>query len=183
YAKDDLIGNPALGIVDALKPKVEKIGWVSKDKITVFYCEVYGGKITQASKQYTGEKKVGYRLFDIVEIPDYDSLLEKPIFEISKWRDHNGQSFVDESQLQEIAKDYRFELTPRVIECLSDEFPKKIEDTLMFLKKTLSKSLCLLDETGRGQPEGLVVRTLDRSQIAKLRFQDYERTLKRRKSK
>jgi hypothetical protein len=181
YAKGDLIGNPALGIIEALKTKADEIEKIDEDIITVFYCEVYGGKVTQASKQYTGERRVGYRLFDIAKIRNYNYLLEKQTREISSWRDHGGQSFVDESELQGLSKEHQFELTPRIAECLSDEFPTDIESTLAFLKKTLSVSQCLLDETGGGKPEGLVVRTLDRSWITKLRFQDYERTLKRRK--
>lgn len=40
-----------------------------------------------------------------------------------------------------------------------------------------------LDDEAGGLPEGIVVRTATRSVIAKARFQDYERTLKRRASK
>lgn len=181
YGKGDLIGNPALGIVEALKAKAEQIEDFTGDEIVVFYCEVYGGKVTQASKQYTGEKRVGYRLFDIATIKNYAALLEMPVSEISKWRENNGQKFLREIELQRMAEIHGFELTPRVMEFSAVDFPKRIEDTHFFLKEKLSKSLCLLDDKGRGKPEGLVVRTLDRSQIAKLRFQDYERTLQKRK--
>lgn len=90
YAKGDLIGNPALGIVDALKDKAEEIATLSENKIKIFFFEVYGGKITQASKQYTVNRKVGYRLIDIGEIPDYDALLQKSPSELSRWRDSGG---------------------------------------------------------------------------------------------
>ncbi|HJU39830.1 MAG TPA: hypothetical protein VJ724_09680 [Tahibacter sp.] len=45
YARGDLIGNPALGIVEALKPLAESLAHpVSASAITVFYAEVYGGR-------------------------------------------------------------------------------------------------------------------------------------------
>jgi hypothetical protein len=46
---------------------------------------------------------------------------------------------------------------------------------------TFPSSRCKLDEEANGIPEGIVVRSPDRSRIAKLRREDYERTLKRRK--
>lgn len=41
-------------------------------------------------------------------------------------------------------------------------------------------SRATLDETAGGSPEGIVLRAADRSVIAKARFQDYERTARRR---
>ena len=46
---------------------------------------------------------------------------------------------------------------------------------------TFPSSRCKLDEEANGIPEGVVVRSPDRSRIAKLRREDYERTLKRRR--
>jgi hypothetical protein len=43
-----------------------------------------------------------------------------------------------------------------------------------------TESLCNLGG-GLGKAEGVVVRTPDRSVIAKLRFEDYDRTLRARK--
>jgi metallo-beta-lactamase class B len=44
-------------------------------------------------------------------------------------------------------------------------------------------SRCRLDDEAAGVPEGMVVRSPDRSRIAKLRREDYERTLRRRPGK
>ncbi|WP_197999772.1 RNA ligase family protein [Gimesia chilikensis] len=56
HARGDLIHNPALGIVETLKPTADRIvETVSTpaDVITVVYLETYGGKTTAAAKQYT----------------------------------------------------------------------------------------------------------------------------------
>src|SRR5205807_4449122 len=65
YAKGDLIGNPAQGVVAALREFADVLAPVTDDVIRVHYVELYGGKVTAASKQYTGSHTVGYRLFDV----------------------------------------------------------------------------------------------------------------------
>jgi len=40
-------------------------------------------------------------------------------------------------------------------------------------------TLVALDSAAGGNPEGLVMRTVDRSRIAKIRFEDYQRHPKR----
>jgi hypothetical protein len=49
-----------------------------------------------------------------------------------------------------------------------------------FLTATLPGTLAALDEDAGGRAEGIVLRSEDRSVIAKARFQDYERALKHR---
>jgi hypothetical protein len=48
-----------------------------------------------------------------------------------------------------------------------------------FLSEHLPKTKCLLSPSGLGVPEGIVLRNYDRSKIAKARFEDYARTLRR----
>ncbi|MEU7933598.1 RNA ligase family protein [Micromonospora echinofusca] len=70
-ARGDLIGNPALGIVDALRDVAERLSVAATaDRVTVFYLEVYGGRVTAASRQYTAERQVGHRLFDVAVLDD-----------------------------------------------------------------------------------------------------------------
>src|SRR4051794_25742951 len=46
YARGDLIGNPALGIVDAVRPVAERlVEEVRLPAIAAFYLETYGGNI------------------------------------------------------------------------------------------------------------------------------------------
>lgn len=185
YARGDLIGNPALGIVEALRERAEALADAafSPDVIVVFYGEVFGGKVTGASKQYTGERQVGFRLFDVARIAEYDALMAMPPQDLAIWREQGGQPFVAEDALCQLAEAHGFDLTPRLFTLEPDEVPRTIDDAHALLTSRLPRTLCLLDEQGGGQPEGIVLRTPDRSQIAKLRFEDYQRTLKRRGKK
>jgi hypothetical protein len=86
YAEGDLIGNPSQGIVAALKPVVSRLTPVS-DEIRVFYVELYGGKVGAAAKQYTSDSgRYGWRLFDVLSMPDYAECLDWPAERIAAWR-------------------------------------------------------------------------------------------------
>ena len=91
YGRGDLIGNPALGIVEALKGLAEQLSNANQEGITVFYFEVFGGKVTSGSKQYTGTQQVSFRLFDLMYLPDYEPYLAKALQEIALWREAAGQ--------------------------------------------------------------------------------------------
>ena len=72
HAKGDLVHNPALGIVDTLKPAADRISsdyQSPEDTITTVYLETYGGKTTAAAKQYTSNREFGYRVFDVNRVP------------------------------------------------------------------------------------------------------------------
>ncbi|ALF54941.1 hypothetical protein ACX27_22320 [Nostoc piscinale CENA21] len=177
FAKGDLIGNPALGIVNSLKDVADSLP-PSQDYITVVYLELYGGKITSASKQYTAEQRVGWRLFDIAVLTEIETLFAKSTKQLSAWRDNGEQLFLDEAQLNQTAKDYRLELTPRLAKV--PVLPTSIKETHEFLLEILPKTNVALDAGAKGRAEGIVARTISRSAIAKLRFEDYERHAKRR---
>jgi hypothetical protein len=176
YGQGDLVGNPALGIVDALRPVADTLAPVD-DRIVVHYLEVYGGKITAASKQYTGRAgSIGHRLFDIAVIDDYTELLEWDAKRIAGWRDSGGQRFLAETDLAQAG----LLPTPRLFTVDASELPTDIEKTRTFLDERLPGTRAALDGAAAGRAEGIVLRAPDRSVIAKARFQDYERTLKRR---
>ncbi|OEV11544.1 RNA ligase family protein [Streptomyces nanshensis] len=177
YARGDLIGNPALGIVDALRPLADRITPPDAG-IRVHYLEVYGGKITGASREYTGSRTVGYRLFDAATIP-LDTL-DQPRAAISSWREESGQRFHTEDELALTAKKENIELTPRLATIAASNLPTGIEETQDFLTRHLATTHVALDDGAGGRPEGIVLRTTTRTVIAKARFQDYQRTLKRR---
>jgi hypothetical protein len=181
YGKGDLIGNPALGIVEALKATADRL-CDGRAEITVYYFEVFGGRVTANSKQYTGEQRVSFRLFDVVALREYDTLLTQPGAQIAQWRENGGQPFADDPTLERVAAQYGLTLTPRLFAINGDELPRGIPETLAFLRTRLPESQCRLDAAGGGKPEGIVFRSPDRSTIAKARFEDYERTLKRKKS-
>ncbi|MEV6768866.1 RNA ligase family protein [Nocardia sp. NPDC051030] len=178
-AKGDLIGNPAQGIVAALREFADALPPVA-EAIRVYYLELYGGKITAASKQYTGTRTVGYRLFDMVELRDFQSVLAMPVAAISAWREAGGQPFAPEPELAAAADRSGLELTPRLFTVDGSELPGEIGAMREFLAEHMPMTRCGLDEGGGGHPEGIVLRTPDRSVIAKARFEDYDRTLRRR---
>ena len=185
YGKGDLIGNPQLGIVDELKPVAEAL--VPSDNLRVYYFEVYGGNVTKGSKQYTSEKKVGHLLFDVVEIDPYKfkELCDLPIEQISAWRENGGQDFLSDEELRntllDVPVEVLFELTPRIgfDQKILLDLPISLNNTYDWLNRMLSEgTFAKLDAGGVGRAEGVVVRTPDRSKIAKIRFEDYERTLR-----
>lgn len=164
----DVIYNPTLGIVDTIKRHMNYlIGLVAShltdDTIIVVYCETYGKGI-QDWKQYTSKDEKGLKVFDIAAIPR--DILAKPIEEISKWRDNGGQDFWKWGDWSSV---------PVIGEGL--ELPTGIQETSGWLDNLIMETKASLDGT-KGAPEGVVVRTPDRSKIAKIKFRDYQRTLK-----
>jgi hypothetical protein len=181
YAKGDLIGNPAQGIVDALRPLADALTPVDGDVVRVHYFEVYGGKVTQASKQYTGERNVGFRLFDVAVLDDYAAKLAWPAAEVSSWREAGGQTYLPESELLAVAALDGLEMVPRLFSLEAGELPAEIEKMSQFLTERLPETVSALDGAAGGRAEGIVLRSADRGTVAKARFQDYERTLRKRR--
>ena len=180
YAKGDLIGNPSQGIVAALRSVAESLG--ETDEIRVFYVELYGGKIGSAAKQYTLDPaRHGWRLFDVLTLPDHAGKLAWQPQQIAAWRDGGGQSFLTEEALAAAGREAGLELTPRLFTVDAAELPTDLEKTSAWLAERLPATLVKLDDRAAGEPEGIVLRTTDRGVIAKARFQDYARTLKRRR--
>ncbi|MFR9777165.1 RNA ligase family protein [Micromonospora sp. MS34] len=181
YARGDLIGNPALGIVDALRELAERLRAeaADADRVTVFYLEVYGGRVTAASKHYTASRQVGHRLFDVAELDRWADLLALPAQRIAAWRDGGGQRWLDEAVLVDRAARHGLATVPRLATVDATELPRDLHKTYAFLADLLPQTRVALDGPA-GRSEGLVLRTADRSVIAKARFQDYERTRRRR---
>lgn len=179
YAKGDRIQNPALSIVEALEPLADRLKPRDEHRqILVFFLEVYGRKIGGAAKQYTGGTSLGFRLFDIACIlPD---VLDWDRAQISSWRDNGGQRFCTEAALQRAADAEGIGLTPRLGTAHGPALPGSVQGMHEWLASTLPSTRVALDDGAGGQPEGIVLRSADRSVIAKARFQDYARTLKRR---
>jgi RNA ligase len=181
----DLIYNPSEGIVDTILPVLtlppetlpgtemqqrRALGQESSN-IIVIYGEVYGGTTT-TRKQYTCAGVPGFRVFDIAIIdPD---VLDWPIEKISSWRQHGGQQFLNYASMVELATDALLSVVPQLA---ASAPPVGVADTSAWLGRTISHSYAVLDDGAVGRPEGLVVRSEDRSKIAKIRFEDYNRTL------
>lgn len=185
YARGDRVGNPALGIVDALKPLAERLVESHRPDfhrpIVTLYVEVYGGKIGGQAKQYSARGTVGHRLFDLSSM-EMD-VLNWSRARISSWREGGGQDFLDVDDLRNVAEGWDVVPVPYLTVMGGGDLPKDVEGMAAFLAKHLPESQAGLDETAGLRPEGLVLRDHDRSRIAKARFQDYERTLTRRRRK
>jgi hypothetical protein len=179
YARGDLIGNPALDIVESIKPMMEGFN-AHVDRgdghVHVAFLETYGGKTTAAAHNYTGSRAFGHRLFDFCTVPL--DRLDANLEEIAIWREHGGQNFYAEAELNAIADRLSVKLTDRLT---AKPLPENHPDTLAWLEAVLPRTQAALDDAAGGIPEGVVVRTPDRSKIAKIRFEDYRRTLKGKK--
>ncbi|MBF9135173.1 hypothetical protein I0C86_40555 [Plantactinospora sp. S1510] len=178
YGSGDLVANPALGIVDALRLLADRLLTNRVvDRPTVYYAEVYGGKTTAASRQYTSTKQVGYRLFDIAKVDGFEEMLHWPSAQIAAWRDQGGQRFYSETALGIEADSVGAQLTPRLFVDSAVNVPTKVADTHVWLAQRLPATRVALDSGAGGLAEGIVLRTPDRSAIAKIRFQDYKRAV------
>lgn len=178
YASGDLIGNPQLGIAEHLRPIADAI--VSFDPqpgVAVIYGELYGGKMTAASKRYTSTACVGFRVFDvaIMRDPELAGLLWTEPREIAAWRDRGGQEFLSTRELEYYTRNFDLDTVPQIDTCAM--LPASHFDALAWLKGVIPATWAGIDATGR--PEGIVARSADRRRICKLRFEDYEKTLRK----
>ncbi|MGC4114088.1 MAG: RNA ligase family protein [Myxococcales bacterium] len=181
HFRGDLVFNPALGIVEAVRDVAEEISaWCEPDRVVVWFGETFGGSI-QSAKEYSAEKRTGFRLFDVMVLSAelVATRLAMDLESISRWRDGGGQTFVSDEELGARAAQRHLLRTPLLWEGESTALPHTLPAMLEFLRAKAPSTRCRLD-TGSGSAEGLVVRTADRRWIRKARFEDYERTLKNR---
>jgi len=180
-ARGDRVPNTGLRIVEALCRLAENLGHAAWERggasVGVYFLEVYGHGTTRssASRQYAAGTQVGCRLFDLAVVDR--RWLDEPREKIAAARervDGTLQEYADESDL------VRLELEIARVPVLSGtpaSPPCGVAETYEWLGQ-FRTSLAALSPRGAGRrSEGVVVRTRDRSKIAKIRFEDYERTL------
>lgn len=188
---EDWFKNPELGIVKELWETASDLAGQLEDcddldPVRVYFFEVYGGNIGQNAKQYTMDKtEFGHRLFDVIEFSgeQFDEVMGMGREQIASWRDQGGQPFVGWDDFLEISQDMNLLRAP-VIERRfpSGDIPVSLHMTLEWMKELLpGGSEAKLDWAGQGHAEGVVLKSHDRKITAKLRFQDYENTLRRLK--
>jgi hypothetical protein len=181
YFRGDVLHNPALNIVEALRPIAEHLEQFPDFKLhelTVCYFEIYGAKCSKASKQYTQGNQLGARLFDIQTIRDYQSKLEAEIEEIASWRDSSQGEWMPSWRLFEWAENRDIKAVPDIDSCQGSAIPKTIQGAKNLLDDFAFCTQAQIDGEP-GKAEGLILRTKDRRKIVKLRHEDYDRTLKR----
>lgn len=179
YAKGDRWGDHREGIVEYLRPIADRMAPIDDDMyIHVYYMEVYGGRIGAQSRQYTGQGKVGHRVFDVAFVPLRIIEDERMTVEhLSRWREGGGQKFATEATLQRFAEAEKMPLVPRLGAVGSDQLPISLAETEKWLRAELPCTRVALDGDGGTKAEGLVLRTTTRSVIAKARFADYAKAL------
>jgi len=180
WATGDLIHNPAMGIVAAVRDQARALAsHLPSEALLVIYGEVYGRSVGAGAKNYTSTGKVGFRVFDAFEMPLEAVFvqLERPAERISLWRENGGQPFLRVAALDALALERGFERVPTLGTVAAAMMPRSLTDAAAFLEP-YSKTMAPLDEASLGHAEGVVARSADRRQIAKLRFEDYRRTLK-----
>lgn len=143
--------------------------------IQVLFMEVYGSKIGSGDKNYTKGTAMGARLFDLAYVDP--AVLNKSREEIASWRDHGGQTFAQEPVILRAADALGTPCTPRLGTVTAGALPTSLEGMHHWLENAGASSQVMLDDSGLGRSEGIVLRTVDRSRIAKARFEDYARTL------
>lgn len=187
WEADDIIQNPVYGIVNTLqtqaiymkKNNYRDFHMPRQDAIMVFYCEVYGQKAMNGWKQYSDNDKMSFRLFDMCIIPNLDKMFNLSIAGVASWRDNNNQDFVSMEILRSLCKKQKTAGLEPVPFIDAPPLPTTVDDTYSWLIGLQGKS-SLASDSVEGKPEGVIVRTKDRSQIAKIRREDYERTFRNR---
>jgi hypothetical protein len=176
YAKGDRVSNPAQGVVEAVRDFADLTDLAPQNgDVRVYFVEVYGGKIGQAHKQYTGGGNFGFRLFDVAEIPP--DVLSWPRERIASWREQGGQSFLDQDSLIGLAQEKQIPLVPHLAVTDAENLPTSLQETYDWLCYYALQTAVALDDGAKGQAEGIVLRTRDRSVIRKARFANYRRAL------
>lgn len=168
--------------------------YILPDTLYCFYGELHGSKLQKSWKNYTcHEDTYGFRVFDAWDMPLnifedlVDSLDENGC---SLWRENGKQPYWSvnllsqriEHMQEKIADGFAKLLRVPYIETKElKEIPESIQGAYEFLKRYQYTNVNLDNEHRTDSPkaEGIVIRNDDRSYIAKLRFEDYERTLRK----
>lgn len=176
--RHDLVFNPSMGIVPIVRSLAEQLGvHAAPGELVVFYVESYGKGIGAGARNYA-KTSTGHRLFDVARVPL--DVLNMPPEEISRWRESGGQTYATVSELKALDGMHGLQLVPYVASG-AGLLPAGIPETLAWLEATLATTRVALDDGVARVPEGVVVRTHDRRTIAKVRYEDYHRTLRRRR--
>jgi hypothetical protein len=185
---DDVMINPNLGIVDALRETADRISDFHFDHgildVRAYFFEVYGGTVGTKAREYSTDREVfGHRLFDVIEFsPElFRETMSHNRASIAAWRDRGNQPFLDFDDFIGVIEDVNLDPVP----LLKGDFtgvrlPRTFQEALSALNRWFPDgSEAKLDSGAHGRPEGVVLKSHDRTQTAKMRFSDYESTIRR----
>jgi hypothetical protein len=179
-ADGDRVANYDLGIVEVLEEIAHDVArWLRKPGfIVTAYFEVFGQRGSDRWKQYGDGTRPGARLFDIADVRVTTLGMDLP--QISAWRDRGNQEFTSWHLLPEQATFMGVSSVPELFTVDASELPTTVVATADWLKLKIPETHAKLTPEGKGNAEGLVLRSADRGVIAKLRHDDYQGTLRRR---
>ncbi|MGC4033703.1 MAG: RNA ligase family protein [Tepidisphaeraceae bacterium] len=178
YAKGDRIGDPAQTIVANTRDLADRLASETSIRYgigVVLFGELFGGKVGAAAKQYKPNGSTGFRLFDVMALPR-QQIASMESRDLAAWRDAGGQGnlFSSVTAITALANSLGLDVVP---DLNTSPPPIELEETMAWLQQAIKRSH-VADADAYGNPEGVVVRTNDRKSIAKIRFEDYRRTLK-----
>jgi hypothetical protein len=185
---EDHMINPNLGIVDALTKTTDEIYNFHLDEgidgVRVYFFEVYGGSVGQNAKQYTKDRELyGARMFDVIEfdLELFEETMAHGRESIASWRDRGCQPFLGHDDFLRVAQETNLLRVPVLNASLpAMNLPKTFQEAAEFMRELLPDgSEATLTPDALGRPEGVVLKSHDRQVTAKMRFVDYESTVRR----
>lgn len=178
FAKGDRMKNPTGNIAAYFEPIAEQIAenLQGLHGLVVVYFESYGAKHTPKRQQYTSDNTQFGRLFDVFALkPDeLDNLLDLSVSEIAAWRDNGGQPYFTCARRENFAKIHDLPTAPLLFSLTGAELPVTVQDTHTWLQQFKHTRVGI---NASGLSEGIIVRTKDRSTIAKIRMTNYVKTV------
>ena len=197
YAKDDrIINEPSVEVVlRDCKYLIDNFmgDRLLDDKVYVIYGEVYGYNICDGNKVYCSVADAAHRKFRVFDVRTYpclklEEILEKDIQEVSRFKSTNNDYWYDYDMLDAFCEQFQLERTPVRMRINESNLPTDFDKTYKWMLDNFNDSLVVIGAPVEGKEynlrfgkaEGVVIRNKDRSVISKLRFEDYERTIRRR---
>lgn len=180
-ARGDRVWNRAQAIVTAMKALVDLEGVAELNQSTsiiTVYGEMYGDRGLPAWRQYGAAGVPGFRVFDVNAVSVDVLLWERD--EIASWRDRGGQSWLSVKALGDFCDAGDLRQVPPIASIPPSFLPDTIQDAATWLYAQHTVTTAATSSGGVGSSEGVVLRSADRSIIAKLRLEDYEKALRRR---
>lgn len=178
HAKGDRISIPTGNIANYFKPIAKELEERIKGKkgVLVIYFESYGGTLPKA-KQYTNDKSQYGRVFDAfrLSLDQFYELLKKEKHEIASWRDNGGQPYLSCSEREALIEDLGLTAAPLLGKIKGKDIPTDVLETRSWMEPFKETKVGI---NHNGSSEGVIARTHDRKKIAKIRFEDYNKTLR-----
>lgn len=152
------------------------------DTVLFIYGELYGYKIQKWQNYTNMENDYGFRVFDMFSLPidELNNMLDTMTpDQASSWRDNNNQSWFTVDKLKEVSSVLGLLTVPYIKKDFMKEIGISAASANYFLK-AFQETKAQIHNTENNKAEGIVVRTADRKYISKLRFEDYDKYMRKK---